>query len=78
FESGQPLVMFALGCHATFFWRDIKHSISSGDVLVFGKESRLMRHGVGQIVPATEPEFWGSLSTPLKGHTVFVVRQVKV
>lgn len=77
FESGQPLVIFNLGCRASFYWRNnSEHLIESGDCIVFGKESRLMQYGIGKVIPDTEPQL-PTLTTPFKGTTVVTVRQVK-
>lgn len=76
FESGQPLVIFSLGCQASFNWRSTKHPIKSGDVILFGKESRLMQFGIGEVIPDTEPQL-PTLTTPFRGTTILTVRQVK-
>ena len=79
FESGQPLVIFTLGCQADFYWRnsETKHLIESGDCIVFGKKSRLMKFGVKNVQPSTEPEYLSTLDKPLMGQTLLTVRQVK-
>ncbi|KAK6148771.1 hypothetical protein DH2020_016296 [Rehmannia glutinosa] len=58
-----PVVSFSLGDSAEFLYgeqRDIdkadKVVLESGDVLVFGGESRLIFHGVSNIIPDTAPK----------------------
>lgn len=77
FETGQPLIIFSLGCQASFYWRaKTKHLIESGDCIIFGKKSRLMQYGISEVIPDTEPQL-PTLTTPFKGTTIVTVRQVK-
>ncbi|KAF8402537.1 hypothetical protein HHK36_010622 [Tetracentron sinense] len=62
--KGLPVVSFSLGDTANFLYgvdRDVdkaeKVSLESGDVLIFGGESRRIYHGVPSIVPNTAPRF---------------------
>jgi alkylated DNA repair dioxygenase AlkB len=61
-EYGPPVVSFSLGCSAIFLWGGTERSspverveLLSGDVVVFGKKSRLNYHGIAKVIPGTEP-----------------------
>ncbi|KAM3261596.1 hypothetical protein ACQJBY_052335 [Aegilops geniculata] len=61
-EKGLPVVSFSLGDTAEFLYgddRDVdkasKIKLESGDVLIFGGQSRLIFHGVSGIVPKSAP-----------------------
>ena len=60
--AGCPVVSFSIGdtrasCSAVYAgrirWRN--STLASGDVFVFGGESRLRYHGVTRILPGTAP-----------------------
>lgn len=62
-DKGLPVVSFSLGDSAEFLYgddRDVdkagKVTLESGDVLIFGGESRLIYHGVPCIFPKTAPK----------------------
>lgn len=62
-NKGLPVVSFSLGDTAEFLFgdeRDVQKAesvfLESGDVLIFGGESRLVYHGVPSIVPNSAPE----------------------
>lgn len=62
-DKGLPVVSFSLGDSAEFLYgddRDVdkarKVTLESGDVLIFGGESRLIYHGVPRIFPKTAPK----------------------
>ncbi|XP_039057431.1 uncharacterized protein LOC120200736 isoform X2 [Hibiscus syriacus] len=67
--KGLPVVSFSIGDSAEFLYGDgreidqaKKVLLESGDVLLFGGESRMVFHGVPSIVPSSAPE-------PLKTKT---------
>lgn len=60
--SGAPVVSFSIGDSARFLFGGLRRRdpvdkilLESGDVFVFGGESRLRYHGVTRIVPGTAP-----------------------
>ncbi|KAG6595567.1 hypothetical protein SDJN03_12120, partial [Cucurbita argyrosperma subsp. sororia] len=62
--GGLPVVSFSLGNSAEFLYgdqRDVdkagKIILESGDVLIFGGESRHIFHGVSSIIPKSTPKF---------------------
>lgn len=62
-RKGLPVVSFSIGDSAEFLYsnqRDVfnadKVLLESGDVLIFGGESRLIFHGVASILPNTFPQ----------------------
>lgn len=62
-EKGLPVVSFSIGDSAEFLYGDERDAnkaesvlLESGDVLIFGGESRLVFHGVPSIIPNTAPE----------------------
>ncbi|XP_051147748.1 uncharacterized protein LOC127262921 [Andrographis paniculata] len=62
-RKGLPVVSFSLGDSAKFLFgdhRDIEKAdeveLESGDVLVFGGDSRNIFHGVSSIIPGTAPK----------------------
>ncbi|XP_077237732.1 DNA N(6)-methyladenine demethylase ALKBH1C-like isoform X2 [Tasmannia lanceolata] len=61
-SKGLPVVSFSLGDSAVFLYGDKKEDnakkviLESGDVLIFGGESRLIHHGVGNILHGTAPK----------------------
>lgn len=62
-HKGLPVVSFSLGDSAEFLYgdeRDVEKAekvvLESGDVLIFGGESRLVFHGVSSIVPNSAPK----------------------
>ncbi|KAK8495097.1 hypothetical protein V6N13_038728 [Hibiscus sabdariffa] len=68
-QRGLPVVSFSIGDSAEFLYgggREVyqakKVLLESGDVLLFGGDSRMVFHGVPSIVPSTAPE-------PLKTNT---------
>ncbi|GMJ08535.1 hypothetical protein HRI_004522600 [Hibiscus trionum] len=68
-HKGLPVVSFSIGDSAEFLYGDgrevdqaKKVLLESGDVLLFGGESRMVFHGVPSIVPSSAPE-------PLKTNT---------
>lgn len=76
-EYGPPVVSFSIGCNAIFLWGGTERSspverveLLSGDVVVFGKNSRLTYHGIAKVIPGTEPAF---LTT--RGRLNITVRQ---
>ena len=61
-ERGAPVVSFSIGDSALFLFGGLKRKdpvekvrLESGDVFVFGGESRLRYHGVTRILPGTGP-----------------------
>jgi DNA alkylation damage repair protein AlkB len=61
-EMGAPVVSFSIGDSARFLFGGLKRKdpvekilLESGDVFVFGGESRLRYHGVTRILPGTGP-----------------------
>jgi DNA alkylation damage repair protein AlkB len=61
-QSGAPVVSFSIGDAARFLFGGLKRKdpvekilLESGDVFVFGGESRLRYHGVTRILPGTAP-----------------------
>ena len=61
-ESGAPVVSLSIGDSARFLFGGLKRKdpvekilLESGDVFVFGGESRLRYHGVTRILPGTGP-----------------------
>ncbi|XP_054787098.1 uncharacterized protein LOC129293259 isoform X2 [Prosopis cineraria] len=61
-HGGLPVVSFSVGDSAEFLYgdeRDVKKAekvvLDSGDVLIFGGESRLVYHGVSYIIPNSAP-----------------------
>src|SRR5688572_27065836 len=61
-QSGAPVISFSIGDSARFLFGGLKRKdpvekilLESGDVFVFGGESRLRYHGVTRIVPGTAP-----------------------
>lgn len=62
--SGLPVVSFSVGNAAEFLYgdkRDVdkaeKVVLESGDVLIFGGDSRHIFHGVSSIIPKSSPKF---------------------
>ncbi|XP_010553142.1 PREDICTED: uncharacterized protein LOC104823314 [Tarenaya hassleriana] len=62
-KKGLPIVSFSIGDSAEFLYgehRDVeraeKVTLESGDVLIFGGESRLVFHGVKSVVPHSAPK----------------------
>ncbi|KAL1213285.1 Alpha-ketoglutarate-dependent dioxygenase alkB [Cardamine amara subsp. amara] len=60
--KGLPIVSFSIGDSAEFLYgdkRDVKEAekviLESGDVLIFGGESRMIFHGVKSIIPNSAP-----------------------
>lgn len=63
-KEGLPVVSFSIGDSAEFLYgdtRDIDEAkkviLESGDILIFGGESRLIYHGVTSIKPNTAPQW---------------------
>ncbi|KAL5218984.1 hypothetical protein ABZP36_019668 [Zizania latifolia] len=63
-HKGLPVVLFSLGDTAEFLYGDVKDDdkaskvdLESGDVLIFGGNSRLIFHGVSRIKPKTAPKW---------------------
>ncbi|CAL0306271.1 unnamed protein product [Lupinus luteus] len=61
-QKGLPIVSFCIGDSAQFFYgdhRDVEKAenvlLESGDVLIFGGESRHVFHGVSSIIPYSAP-----------------------
>lgn len=61
-RKGLPIVSFSIGDTAEFLYgeeRDIEKAeqveLESGDVLIFGGESRMIFHGVKSIIPNSAP-----------------------
>lgn len=60
--KGLPIVSFSVGDSAEFLYgekRDVEEAqgviLESGDVLIFGGESRMIFHGVKSIIPNSAP-----------------------
>lgn len=60
----MPVVSFSIGETTEFLYGDVgdeeklsKVVLESGDVLIFGGESRLIFHGVSNIKPKTAPRW---------------------
>ncbi|KAH9617228.1 hypothetical protein KSS87_015090 [Heliosperma pusillum] len=63
-SKGLPVVSFSVGDAAEFLYgnqRDVKKAeklvLESGDVLIFGGESRHVFHGISSIIPHSAPPF---------------------
>ncbi|XP_071742519.1 DNA N(6)-methyladenine demethylase ALKBH1D-like [Rutidosis leptorrhynchoides] len=61
-EGGLPVVSITVGDSAKFVYSytgDVGHAkevlLQSGDVLIFGGESRLIHHGIKKIIPESAP-----------------------
>lgn len=61
-NRGLPVVSFSIGESAEFLYNDHRDTesakkviLESGDVLIFGGESRRIFHGVTTIIPETAP-----------------------
>lgn len=61
-RKGLPVVSFSVGDSAEFLYGDERDPekaekvvLESGDVLIFGGESRLVFHGVSYIIPNSAP-----------------------
>jgi alkylated DNA repair dioxygenase AlkB len=64
--AGAPVVSLSIGDTARFLFGGLKRKdpletilLESGDVFVFGGESRLRYHGVTRILPGTAPRHLG-------------------
>ncbi|EOY04520.1 hypothetical protein QUC31_017227 [Theobroma cacao] len=62
-HKGLPVVSFSIGNSAEFLYGDQRDEdkaekvvLDSGDVLIFGGESRMVFHGVPSIIPNTAPQ----------------------
>lgn len=62
-QKGLPVVSLSIGDSAEFLYGDQRHAeqadkllLESGDVLLFGGESRMVFHGVRSIIPFSAPE----------------------
>ncbi|KAK2647487.1 hypothetical protein Ddye_014976 [Dipteronia dyeriana] len=62
FQKGLPVISFSVGDSAEFLYSDERDSenaekivLESGDVLIFGSESRLVFHCVSRIIPNSAP-----------------------
>ncbi|CAK8575198.1 unnamed protein product [Lathyrus sativus] len=62
-QKGLPVVSFSIGDSAEFLYgdqRDVKKAenilLESGDVLIFGGDSRHVYHGVSSIIPNSAPD----------------------
>jgi alkylated DNA repair dioxygenase AlkB len=62
-RKGLPVVSFSIGDSAEFLYGDQRNIekaenvfLESGDVLIFGGESRHVYHGVSSIIPNSAPE----------------------
>jgi alkylated DNA repair dioxygenase AlkB len=71
-DKGLPVVSFSIGETAEFMFGDdrdeekiSKVDLESGDVLIFGGESRLIFHGVNNTKPKTAPK-WLTDETSLR------------
>lgn len=81
--GGLPVVSFSVGDSAEFLYgteRDIdkaeKIILESGDVLIFGGESRLIFHGISHVNPHTSPK-WLNQETGLRpGRLNLTFRQI--
>src|SRR5215203_60216 len=76
-ESGAPVISFSIGDSARFLFGGLKRRdpvekilLESGDVFVFGGESRLRYHGITRIVPGTAPA-----GLPFEGRLNLTFRQ---
>ena len=65
-DAGAPVVSLSIGDSARFLFGGLKRKdpvekilLESGDVFVFGGESRLRYHGVTRILPGTAPPGFG-------------------
>eukprot|EP01018_Ginkgo_biloba_P014944 Gb_05899 [translate_table: standard] len=82
-ERGLPVVSFSIGDSADFVYgteRDVEKAkritLESGDVLIFGGESRLIFHGITHVHPHTTPN-WLSEQTNLRpGRLNLTFRQL--
>ena len=71
-EQGTPVISISIGDTAEFVFGDTrdktkasKINLDSGDVLIFGGESRLLFHGVSHLKPHTAPT-WLNEETGLR------------
>jgi alkylated DNA repair dioxygenase AlkB len=62
-QRGLPVVSFSIGDSAEFLYGDQRNIekaenvfLESGDVLIFGGESRHVYHGVSSIIPNSAPK----------------------
>ncbi|KAL9236171.1 hypothetical protein vseg_010872 [Gypsophila vaccaria] len=63
-SKGLPVVSFSVGDTAEFLYGDLRDTnkaeklvLESGDVLIFGGESRHVFHGISSIIPHSAPPF---------------------
>ena len=71
-EQGSPVVSMSIGNTVEFMFGDTrgkskasKINLDSGDVLIFGGESRLLFHGISHLRPHTAPT-WLKVETGLR------------
>ncbi|XP_030538780.1 uncharacterized protein LOC115746933 isoform X2 [Rhodamnia argentea] len=62
-RKGLPVVSFSIGDSAEFLFRDYRDAdgaervmLESGDVVIFGGESRMVFHGISSVVPNSAPK----------------------
>ncbi|KAI3512215.1 hypothetical protein L1887_19503 [Cichorium endivia] len=81
-DKGLPVVSFSIGDTAEFLYgneRDIEKAelvkLESGDVLIFGGESRHIFHGVSSIVPDSAPRMLLEATNMFPGRLNLTFRQ---
>ncbi|KAL4560352.1 hypothetical protein LXL04_032502 [Taraxacum kok-saghyz] len=81
-SRGLPVVLFSIGDSAEFLYgdeRDIEKSekviLESGDVLIFGGESRHIFHGVPSIDPDSAPKKLLEVTDMCQGHLNLIFKQ---
>ncbi|XP_021731236.1 uncharacterized protein LOC110698133 isoform X2 [Chenopodium quinoa] len=81
-NKGLPVVSFSVGDSAEFLYGDQRDPskaetliLESGDVLIFGGQSRHVFHGVASIIPDTAPRFLLEETKLLPGRLNLTFRQ---
>lgn len=81
-KKGLPVVSFSIGDSAEFLYGDQRDAnkaenliLDSGDVLIFGGESRHVFHGVASIIPNSAPRFLLEETRLLPGRLNLTFRQ---
>ncbi|KAK9060233.1 hypothetical protein SSX86_020937 [Deinandra increscens subsp. villosa] len=82
-ESGLPVVSISVGYTGEFWYGHTKDEsklckvlLESGDVLIFGGESRLVFHGVKKIIPMSSPSELTDLVELRPGRLNLTLKQV--
>ena len=82
-SKGLPVVSFSLGDSAEFLYGDQRNVdaaqrivLESGDVLIFGGDSRHIFHGVSSIIPNSAPNSLLEETNLLPGRLNLTIRQL--